>query len=167
MLGTYEFSDFPLDTETFGVKPGEHIPGTVMHRYLTAYAERFGVFGKIRFDAKVMSTELVEGGAWLVKYDSVNGGKGGSVGAKKLVLATGMTSEANMPSIKGSENFGGKILHTKDMAKAGELFAESEHVVVLGGSKSAYDAVYINASRGKNVEWVIRGIALTSIEVLY
>jgi len=27
MLGTYEYSDFPMDEATYGVKPGEHIPG--------------------------------------------------------------------------------------------------------------------------------------------
>ncbi|OCL02531.1 hypothetical protein AOQ84DRAFT_268633, partial [Glonium stellatum] len=35
MLGTYEYPDFPMDSATFGVQPGEHIPGPVVHQYLT------------------------------------------------------------------------------------------------------------------------------------
>ncbi len=55
MLGTYEYPDFPLDSETFGVKPGEHIPGTVLHEYLTKYAEKFGILDKIRCNSKVVT----------------------------------------------------------------------------------------------------------------
>ena len=38
MLGTYEFSDFPMDPKLFSVKPGEHIPGAVMNEYYAVCA---------------------------------------------------------------------------------------------------------------------------------
>jgi cation diffusion facilitator CzcD-associated flavoprotein CzcO len=166
MLGTYEFSDFPMDPETFGVKPGEHIPGVAIQRYLTAYAENFGVHGKIRFETTVESAELIGGGTWLVRYVYGSSGKNEIVGARKLVIATGMTSQVNMPVIKGSENFKGRILHAKEMAN-NKMLEHSEHAVVLGGSKSAADAVYTNASKGNTVDWVIRSIAFVSVQVVF
>jgi cation diffusion facilitator CzcD-associated flavoprotein CzcO len=33
----------------------------------------------------------------------------------------------------------------------------AKRIVVLGGSKSAADAVYVNALEGRHVDWVVRG----------
>jgi hypothetical protein len=41
LLGTCEYSDFPLDAETYGVQAGRPIPGDVICRYLAEYAENF------------------------------------------------------------------------------------------------------------------------------
>jgi cation diffusion facilitator CzcD-associated flavoprotein CzcO len=57
MLGTYEYSDYPMDTATFGVKPGEHIPGTVLHKYLTSFAKEFDVYPRTRLNTRVDSAE--------------------------------------------------------------------------------------------------------------
>lgn len=62
MLGMYEYSDFPMDEATFGVAPGQHIPGTVVHSYLTKYAEHFGVYGRICFNTLVETVEHHERG---------------------------------------------------------------------------------------------------------
>jgi cation diffusion facilitator CzcD-associated flavoprotein CzcO len=62
-----------------------------------------------------------------------------------------------MPIIEGSENFGGHIFHTKELHDRKEDMAVAKNIVVLGGSKSAADAVHLNASRGRHVDWVIRG----------
>lgn len=55
--GTYEYPDFPMDPEVYGVRPGEHIPGDVLHRYLTDFAKRFGGFSRTRFHARVDAVE--------------------------------------------------------------------------------------------------------------
>ncbi|PVH89959.1 FAD/NAD(P)-binding domain-containing protein [Cadophora sp. DSE1049] len=55
MLGTYEFSDYPMDSETYGVKAGEYIPGEVVRRYLTNFAEHFGIYKRIRLNTRVES----------------------------------------------------------------------------------------------------------------
>ncbi|KAF4632472.1 hypothetical protein G7Y89_g5661 [Cudoniella acicularis] len=133
LVGMLEFSDFPMDFETFGVAPGSHVPGTVLHRYLAAYAQRFGVYEKVRFGCYVKSAELKGDGSWEVVYekkDEDGGTDEVKVVAKKMVLATGTTS--------------------------GEDMEKSENVVVAGGSKSAADAVYMTASKGRHVDWVIR-----------
>jgi cation diffusion facilitator CzcD-associated flavoprotein CzcO len=77
--------------------------------------------------------------------------------AKKLVLATGTTSNPHMPSIPGMDTFKGPLFHTADLGCHAEDLIAAKNIVVLGGSKSSADAVYINASQGKHVDWVIRG----------
>lgn len=55
LLGTFEYGDFPMNSDEFGVKPGEHIPGEVINRYLKMYAKEFGIAELIQFDTKVLS----------------------------------------------------------------------------------------------------------------
>jgi cation diffusion facilitator CzcD-associated flavoprotein CzcO len=154
MLGTYEYSDFPMDETTWAIKPGEHIPGKVMHDYLTKYAERFGVLQHIRFNSKVESAEREEKGGWLLKISKQQG----SILAKKLVVATGMTSQAFVPTIEGQESFGVPLFHSKDFKQHAATLETAKTVTVLGGTKSAWDAVYAYASKGIEVNWVIRGM---------
>lgn len=159
LVGMYEFSGFPMDVQNYGVPPGSHMPGTVVHRYLTSYAEHHGLFAKIRFAAKVKSAELQDDGSWIILYDWKREGENAQemkITAKKLVMATGTTSEPKMPIIEGSEDFVGHIFHTKELHGRKEDMAAAKNVVVLGGSKSAADAVHMNASGGRHVDWVIR-----------
>ena len=41
LVGTYEFGDFPMTYEGFGVKPDTHIPGAAVNDYLTQFTEHF------------------------------------------------------------------------------------------------------------------------------
>jgi cation diffusion facilitator CzcD-associated flavoprotein CzcO len=152
MVGTYEYSDLPMDEKTWGVKPGEHIPGKVVHDYLTRYAEKFGVLPHIRFNAKVESAERGEKGGWLL-----NVGQQGSILAKKLIVATGMTSQEFVPTFQGQESFGVPLFHSKDFSQHVATVDTAKSVTILGGTKSAWDAVYVYASKGVQVNWVIRG----------
>lgn len=99
MLGTYEYSDFPMDTATFGVKAGEHIPGTVLHKYLTAYAKEFGVYARTQLNTRVESAEEnLQTGNWTLKTRNNLTGEEASLHAKKLIVATGLTSEPHVPT---------------------------------------------------------------------
>ena len=170
LVGMIEYSDFPMDFETFGIKPGTHVPGIAVHRYLTAYAERFGIFDKIRFETLVKSAELKEDGTWVILYE-MGSGAGGvktvKVLAKKLVLATGTTSQANLPQIHGDADFRGHIFHFKEFQDRKREMEVAHNIAVLGGSKSAADVVYLNASKGKHVDWIIRGMHLASLVLQY
>lgn len=157
MLGTYEYPDFPMDPETFGILPGQHIPGQVLHDYLTKYAETFGVLDKIRFQHKVLSAEHQEDGGWILTVLDGKDGKEFQILAKKLVLATGLTSEAFLPNFEGQETFGATIFHGKDFLQHAGTLESTKSVTVFGGTKSAWDAVYAYAIKGINVNWVIRG----------
>lgn len=156
-----------MDFATFGVAEDEHVPGSVMHRYFVAYAQHFGVYDKIKLRSTVTSAELLAGGEWHIKYDVKHDNDNGEevkpqeVLAKKMVLSTGTTSIPNIPNIKGNEDFEGRAFHFKDLSLHAKDLGETKNVVVLGGSKSAADAVYHNASKGRHVDWVIRGKHLT------
>ncbi|KAK3938149.1 FAD/NAD(P)-binding domain-containing protein [Diplogelasinospora grovesii] len=154
MLGTYEYPDFPMDTETFGVKPGQHIPGTVMHEYLSKYAEKFGIADKIRCSTKVLSAEHQDGaeGGWVLTAD----GADKKIFARKMILATGLTSEPFLPEFEGQSEFGATIFHGKDFLQHADTLDTAKSVTVFGGTKSAWDAVYAYGSKGIKVDWVIR-----------
>jgi cation diffusion facilitator CzcD-associated flavoprotein CzcO len=53
LLGTFEFSDFAMDSKTYGVQPGQHIPGETVHRYLNDFATKFGILRRVRFSTLV------------------------------------------------------------------------------------------------------------------
>ncbi|RDW94474.1 hypothetical protein BP5796_00237 [Coleophoma crateriformis] len=161
LVGMLEFSDFPMDFETFGVAVGSHVPGAVMHEYLTAYTKHFGFFDKIRFGASVKTAEMKEDESWVVTYDLLGTDEGErqreeKVLAKKLVLAFGSTSKPHMPEFEGVEKFGGHLFHSKELSNRQTEMSEAENVIVVGGSKSACDVAYLNAVNGRHVDWVIR-----------
>ena len=157
MLGTYEYSDFPMDTKSFGVEPGQHIPGAVLHRYLTAYAQRFGVYERTRLNTRVESAEEDEElSEWTLCVTNTTTGAASSLKTKKLVVATGLTSSPSMPTFTGQDSFTSPLFHTKDFAAHAETLQTARHAVVLGGAKSAWDAAYAYAQAGASVDMVIR-----------
>lgn len=162
MLGTYQYSDFPMDTATYGIKPGEHISGEVVHRYLKDYAQKVGIYSKIQFETKVLSAEQVSGSGWLLTvkkgFSDKDALKTNEVLAKKLIVATGVTSDPFLPRFSGSESFGAPLFHTSDLNEHAGTLESAKTVAVFGGTKSAWDAVYAYATRGVKVEWIIRGM---------
>lgn len=157
MLGTYEYSDFPMDTAIFGVSPGEHIPGPVLHKYLTSYAEHFGVYSRIRFNTRVEAAEeSSEVQGWVLGVANSVTGEKALLNAKKLIVATGLTSESYVPTFVGQENFGSPIFHSKDFADRADSLKTAQSVAVLGGAKSAWDASYAYATAGVSVDMIIR-----------
>ena len=157
LLGTYEYPDFPMDPKMFGVKPGQHIPGTVIHDYLTKYCKHFGIVDKIRCGCLVLSAEHQEddSGGWLLTV--LEGDTERKLFAKKLVLATGVTSQPFLPDIEGQQNFNAPIFHSKEFLRYANTLDSASSVTIFGGTKSAWDIVYQYAIKGIKVDWVIRG----------
>ncbi|KAG7407768.1 hypothetical protein DER46DRAFT_363002 [Fusarium sp. MPI-SDFR-AT-0072] len=156
MLGTYQYPDFPMDTETFGVKPGQHIPGQIVHRYLETYARHFDIYDKIRFEHKVETAEHQDNGGWILTVRDIKVGDNIKIKARRLVLATGLTSEPFLPTFEGQEYFGAPIFHGKDLRSHEDTYGTAKSVTVFGGTKSAWDMVYLYATKGIQVNWVIR-----------
>lgn len=155
MVGTYEHPDFPMSEARYGVRPDTHIPGAVLHRYLTDFARHFGFLDRIRFRSKVDVVEPA-GDAWKLTVTGPDG-KTRDVVAKKLILATGLTSTPNMPTYKGSEDLGAPLFHAKDFCEqAPRLAGRVNNAVVVGGAKSAYDVAYAMVQDGATVDLVIR-----------
>ncbi|KAL2439221.1 FAD-dependent monooxygenase DEP4 [Exophiala dermatitidis] len=153
MLGTYEYPDFPMDSATYGVKSGEHIPGTVLHRYLTDYAKKFGVYDRTHFNTKVDSVMATEDGGWMLKTSSP---ELPTVQTKKLIVATGLTSQPYIPQLTGMQEFQGSLFHVRDFAKHADALKRAKHAVVVGGAKSAWDVAYAFAEAGVPVDMIIR-----------
>ena len=153
--GTYEYPDFPMTPEVYGVNPGQHIPGGVLHRYLTNFAKRFGVFSRTRFLTKVNSVRPSGNDTWTLETTS-NGQTTDTLRAKRLILATGLTSTPNFPIYPGKDLFNSPYFHAKDFCRNGDTVKTAQNVVVIGGAKSAYDIAYAYADAGALVDMVIR-----------
>ncbi|KAJ5542762.1 hypothetical protein N7535_005186 [Penicillium sp. DV-2018c] len=155
MLGTYEFSDFPMEEARFGVKPGQHIPGHVVQQYMEAYAEHFGFTNRVRLNHHVESATHNLDGTWELSVS--HGDNSTTIATKKLIVATGITSQAYLPTFEGQESFGAPLFHCRDLLQyQGAVLQPGQRATVFGGTKSAWDAAYACATSGMKVDWVIR-----------
>lgn len=150
MYGTIEYPDFPMDGLNLAVEKGRYVDGHVILEYLQLYADKFDVTRRIRFNAKVVSAERIgDIDVWRITTEA-----GDVIDCEKFIVATGLTSVPSLPSIAGLESFGAQIFHTKNFHDGlPQLKKEGKTVAVLGGNKSAYDAVYLLASSGVQVKW--------------
>ncbi|OAG39849.1 hypothetical protein AYO21_05915 [Fonsecaea monophora] len=157
IIGSYEFGDFPMTPERFGVKPGQHIPGAVVHEYLCQFAEQFRLVPCLRLQTKVESAELQETGQWLLRVrGQAEDDEAKCLEADRLVVATGLTSEPYIPQYAGIESFRGNFLHSRQMRDRANDVETSKEVVVVGANKSAWDVCYSAARAGAHVNMVIR-----------
>lgn len=148
-----------MSTEEFGVKPREHIPGRVVHEYLERVAKEFGIADKICYSTRVVSAEHKDSGGWFVRAMKAEKGLPDierTYSAKKLVVASGLTSEPFLPHFDGDSVFAKPIFHGKDFTKHAHTIDTARRVTVFGGTKTGWDAVYAYASKGVHVDWVIR-----------
>jgi hypothetical protein len=155
MYGSYEFPDFPMTKEKYGAEPGKHIPAEVLHRYLTDFSKAFGVFERTVFDTKVETVEPSETGGWVLNTSSTTGTR--SIRTRKLIVATGLTSQPNLPSYPGQDKFGAPLFHAKDFCLRAGTIKSAKRAVVVGGGKSAYDCAYAFATEaGAETHLIIR-----------
>jgi cation diffusion facilitator CzcD-associated flavoprotein CzcO len=132
-----------MTVEKFGVKPGEHIPGTVVHQYMTNFAKTFDIWHRIRFRTKVEEIQQTSNGGWILTLNIIQSADGKEtmetkqIFVDKLVIATGVTGNPNMPDIPGADDFDAPLFHAKEFLQKKELLKTAKKVVVYGGSKSA------------------------------
>lgn len=166
-ISTYELSDFTLVPEKYGLGTAGHIPGHVVHQYLSDVAEHFGITPLIRLSTRVEAAVLQDDGTWLVSYssttttttDTSSSGDDcsqqrdhGQLVAAKVAVATGLTSEPHVPSFVGQETFKGAVFHARELRSrtrdlAASAGGRNNNVVVIGGNKSAWDACYLYATQ--------------------
>lgn len=145
--------------DIYGVCEGQHIPAAVLHRYLTDFSKKFGVFERTRFDTKVTSVESTPSETWKIAVTSSKSEGGEEVlETEKLIMATGLTSEPNLPSYSGQETFTSKFLHAKDFCANSETVNTCKRATVVGAGKSAFDCAYAYATAEGNdhVDLIIR-----------
>ncbi|KAI9690387.1 MAG: hypothetical protein M1822_009349 [Bathelium mastoideum] len=145
-----------MSESEFDVKRKEHIPGYVMHDYLAAYAKHFGLTNHIQCDSKVDTAECRRNDGWLLSISPTKTTAGRQILARKIIVATGLTSQPFVPDLPGSETFEGPIVHSKQLAQHDSALRTTSSIVVLGNNKSAYDSAYAFASQGVKVHLLIR-----------
>ena len=177
LIGTYEYTDFPMH-EGYGVKKEGHIPGETIHKYMCDFAEEFDLMERIQLRTQVLTAELIDEHEWKLKVvswepssstDDLTSEKTNSddqsqsheysITCAKLIVATGLTSTPTPMSIAGSQTFKSPIVNFASLPHTAPALLSSpntHHVTIYGGSKAAYDCVYLFASSGKRVTWVIR-----------
>ena len=61
-----------------------------------------------------------------------------------------------MPFIEGADVFGAPLFHVKDFPQYAETLQSSKEVVILGGTKSAFDVAYAYGKADTQVHMVMR-----------
>lgn len=158
VFGSYEFGDFPMVAERYNANPLGHIPGEVVHAYFCDLARQYGIDSRLRLETRVQCAVLQEDGRWIIMLQSVDEQQRRETAliATKLVMATGLTSDAYIPTFSGQEHFDAPILHSVQLGSEAGILASCNDVVVLGGNKSAWDVCYNAARLGSHVHMIIR-----------
>ncbi|CAK7210049.1 hypothetical protein SBRCBS47491_000639 [Sporothrix bragantina] len=155
-----EFSDVKLE-----LKPDDIFCGlfsaTHMTRYLEEYARSHEYAGstledRILFNSRVKSVKKAEEGLWHVELDGSDNPTT-FFRATKVIDASGITTEPDIPDIPKIAAFKGIKMHMKDLATSNlNTNAACNRIAVIGGAKSGADASYSAARAGKTVYWIIR-----------
>ncbi|KAI0435282.1 hypothetical protein F5Y09DRAFT_293530 [Xylaria sp. FL1042] len=159
LLGTFEYPDFPMTSDRFDVKQGQHISGYAINTYLKTYAQEFGISELVRLQTVVLTAEHqdTEEGGWILTVTSSGLDTPVQIYARHLIVATGILSEPVLPYFKGQSTFGGRIFHTKDFPQiVSKGLGGVKAVTIFGSGKSSWDSVYHYATAGVKVNWVIR-----------
>ncbi|CZT51968.1 uncharacterized protein RSE6_13197 [Rhynchosporium secalis] len=144
--------------EELGIELWGDVTGYQVNEALNRYAKKFDIPKLCQFNTHV---EAVQGNGpgWKVitrrknvKTDNVE-----EVTCNKLIVATGITSKPK-PIPYDLSKFDSPSFHAVEIGqRQHELLAkEVKHVTIIGGHKSALEAVGACAQAGKKVEWLIR-----------
>ena len=150
-VGFFEYSDTPMPKS--GTTKNGMVTGFMIHDYLQKYAEDHELMSRIRFNTFVERVERISDGWRLHSRDSDD-----IIETEKLLVATGVTSIPSLPTTFSVEGASIPVIHSKQLGSSSQLIRSDdvETVTVVGASKSAYDAVYMLLSMGKQVNWLIR-----------
>jgi hypothetical protein len=146
-----------MSTEGFDLVH-DHIPGEHVNDYLHKYAKEFDLYKHIRLDCAVNSAVEEEGVGWMIDMEQGLEPEKVSylIRARRLIVATGLTSEPFMPEMGGKHTFEAPIYHTSELAKAEKGLGPFKKVVLLSGAKFSWDIACAYATAGVQVDWVIR-----------
>ncbi|KAG4427894.1 hypothetical protein IFR05_016625 [Cadophora sp. M221] len=160
----FDYSDFEMDVQ-LGLDKWADLPAAKVHEYLDKYVDKFNLRSRCKLNTKC--TRIGRGDSsvnpriWTVDFETKNAARGtmkSSIQCDKLIIATGIDSTPNLPSDIDWSTFEGPVIHSKDIGTRHVQLTSNEikRVTVVGGNKSAVDAVNLCAMAGKEVDWVIR-----------
>ena len=146
----YEFPDWPLPEGT-----PNFTPGPIIQKYLTDFADHFGITPHIRFDTNV--TDVAErdgpGSGWIItsKHDDQENQDQFDL----VVVCIGLYSNVpNIPEFPNRDTFGGQVIHNSKLKSAEQL--SGKRVAVVGYGKSATDAAIESAAAAKETHIIFR-----------
>ena len=140
---SYQFSDELQQewewTERYAAQPE-------ILKYVEHVVQRFGLADDIQFNTRVNEAVFDETkGCWRLLL-----GKGETVVAQYVVMATGCLSVPNFPRINGLEDFNGSVYHTGVWPHEGVDFKDKK-VAVIGTGSSAIQSAPIIAAEASSV----------------
>ncbi|KAF2121997.1 hypothetical protein BDV96DRAFT_609096 [Lophiotrema nucula] len=150
LWGTYEFPDFPMHEDKFGVKKGEHVPAEKVTEYFRAAIDEGGIAESVRLNTKVDVIERTEEGWKLHCMNREDGieAQPFTIKTPKLILSTGLTNQPAMPKYPSSPSFTSPIIHSKDFPSHYPTIVQpGKHTLVIGVGKSAWDIAYACATK--------------------
>jgi len=153
-MGGFECSDLSMrDCGAVATAEG-YVKGEDISMYLDTLVETYDLARRIRYDCRVHSISREQDETW--KLD-IEGAEESAYTCRKLIMACGLTSKPNFPDIR-TTNPQVPIFHSIDLRVQQDFLRSDkvERVIIYGGSKSAFDAVFLCANAGKYVDWVIR-----------
>ena len=136
------------------------LSGEVLHTYMYEYAKHFDLLKRTLLDTKVMRAMNHEGTAtkaWTLEISSIDNTvekRERFITCSKLIIATGQASQPWSPDFAGMQTYRSPIIHSTELGRAGQSLISDPsvaHVTVVGGSKSAHDALYMFAMARKIV----------------
>ena len=146
----YEFPDWPLPEGT-----PNFTPGPIIQKYLSDFAEHFGITSHIRFDTTV--TDIAErdgpGSGWIItsKYDNQQKRDEFDL----VIICIGLYSNVpNIPEFPNRDDFGGEVIHNSKLKSSDQLLAK--RVAVVGYGKSATDATIESAAVANETHIIFR-----------
>jgi dimethylaniline monooxygenase (N-oxide forming) len=152
-----EFSDFPMaEAKGLGLEDWKAIPSSAMHQYIHLWAKKHDLLKRCIFRTWVTSIHRLPESRWDLSVCREDGSSE-RFECDKLIIAAGLFSKPYTPELDLSE-YTGSMFHTKNLGTEVEsvLKSKAKHVTVIGGHRSAADAVYVFAKSGKIVDWIIR-----------
>ncbi|KAH7319020.1 flavin-binding monooxygenase-like protein-like protein [Rhexocercosporidium sp. MPI-PUGE-AT-0058] len=159
----FDFSDFEMDVE-LGLDKWADLPAAKVHEYLERYVDKFDLRSRCKLNTKctrIGRSNSLNPTTWTIDFETrtaANGTLKGSLQCDKLIIATGINSTPILPSNIDWSTFEGSIMHSKEIGTRHVHLTSKEinRVTVVGGNKSAVDAVNLCATAGKEVDWIIR-----------
>ena len=146
----YEFPDWPLPEGT-----PDFTPGPIIQKYLTDFADHFGITPRIRFNTEVtgISERGKRGNGWTISTRAK--GRVKKENFDLVVICIGLYSNLpNMPAFPDQKKFKGEIIHISGLNSHDQI--ADKRVAVLGYGKSATDAALESATVAAQTHIIIR-----------
>jgi len=124
---TSGFYGFPMPTEYPDYPSWRQI-----RDYIRNFAETFDLKSKVTFGVGVEEATPLSGERWRIRLSN-----GNIQEYDGLINATGVTWHSNRPSIKGEDDFAGRIIHSVEYKNASEF--DGKRVLIVGAGNSGVD----------------------------